>query len=168
MGCGAAIACGRGGNLSGGSGGSGFRGGSGIVPGKGAKGSRSVGLALAWTLTWASNSCCLRDLFVVAISPYEGAACLKTAEIRGREFGVAGAGLNIDLLVRVETETVLFVVELGVGLAVGLEEVVAVEVAIGVDTPLLHAFSHRVAVARNRIWYKLRIVVLRHNCSVKI
>jgi hypothetical protein len=80
---------------------------------------------------------------------------------------VAGAGLNIDLLVRVETETVLFAVELGVGLAAGLEEV-AVEVAIGVDTPLLHAFSHRVAVARNRIWDKLRIVVLRHNCSVKI
>jgi thiazole synthase ThiGH ThiG subunit len=116
----------------------------------------------------------------VAISPYEGAALPKTAEISGRAFLVAGAGLNIDLLVRVETETEFFVVELVVelgvgrsaglamGLGVGLEAVeVAVEVATGVDTSLLHAFSHRVAVMKNRIWYKLRIVMLRRNCSVK-
>jgi hypothetical protein len=81
---------------------------------------------------------------------------------------VAGAGLNIDLLVRVETETEFFVVELVVELGVGLEAVeVAVEVATGVDTSLLHAFRPRVAVMRNRIWYKLRIVVLQRNCSVK-
>ena len=76
---------------------------------------------------------------------------------------MVGAGLNIDLLVRVETETGFFAV-----VVTGVDVGVAVDVAIGVGTPLLQAFSHRVAVARIRIWCKLHMKVLRHNCSVKI